>query len=366
MSDIHAQFINQKHDFQLQVDEHLPGSGISGIFGHSGSGKTTLLRCISGLEKSDQGYLEVKGEVWQDHNYFVPTHKRRLGYVFQEASLFSHLSVLQNLEYGFKRTPSAQRKVSISEVVQLLALEPLLERFSGQLSGGQRQRVAIARALLTNPKLLLMDEPLSALDLQSKLEILPYLEKLHDETSIPIIYVSHSPDEIVRLSDHLVYMEKGEVLASGDINALLTRMDLPLANLEQASSILNCTVKFHEPEYHVTHLGVENLLHPTSRNLNNIMIPQVDKAEMTSVRVRIFARDVSLALTHSENTSISNILNAQVVEIAESNNPFQVLVKLDIQGQKILSKITSRSLGVLKLHPGQNLFAQVKSVALVK
>lgn len=184
--------------FTLDVDLSLPCHGVTALFGPSGSGKTTLLRCIAGLERAPQGFLAVNGEIWQDGKHWLPTHMRPLGYVFQEASLFSHLSVMGNLRYGLKRLSDDQHK-SLDQVIELLGIEHLLDRKPDRLSGGERQRVGIARALAVRPRILLMDEPLAALDLQRKQEILPYLERLHEELAIPVLYVSHSPDEVARL-----------------------------------------------------------------------------------------------------------------------------------------------------------------------
>ncbi|MDR2112083.1 MAG: molybdenum ABC transporter ATP-binding protein, partial [Candidatus Accumulibacter sp.] len=199
-------------NFTLEVDLRLPEKGVTAVFGPSGSGKTTLLRCVAGLERAPRGFLSVAGEVWQDEDKkrFWPTHKRPLGIVFQEASLFPHLSVRRNLEYGMKRVGNAGSE-EFDTMLALLGIRALLERDPGGLSGGERQRVAIARALLTRPRLLLMDEPLAALDLKRKLEILPYLEKLHDELSIPVLYVSHALDEVARLADYLVLIDAGRV-----------------------------------------------------------------------------------------------------------------------------------------------------------
>lgn len=203
--------------FGLDVDLQLPGRGVTALYGHSGSGKTTCLRCIAGLERADQGFIQVNDEVWQDsdNKVFVAPHKRALGYVFQEASLFPHLSVLANLEFGLKRIPKPQRRVDMAHASELLGISHLLDRHPQHLSGGERQRVGIARALLTSPKLLLMDEPLAALDAQRKSEILPYLQRLHDELDIPVLYVSHSQDEVARLADHIVLLSHGKALASG-------------------------------------------------------------------------------------------------------------------------------------------------------
>ena len=361
MSGIEFDFHLQREEFSLQVSGRFPDQGITALFGASGSGKTTLLRCVAGLEHAKQGTLIVNGQPWQNATTFLPTHRRPIGYVFQEASLFSHLKIRQNLEYGWKRIPAQQRTVQFEEVVQLLGLELLQNRYPHQLSGGQRQRVAIARALLTSPELLLMDEPLSALDLDSKQEILPYLERLHDDTSVPILYVSHSPDEVVRLADHMVLMEGGRIRAEGEINSLLTRSDLSLSKLDEASAVLKCQVASHDPHYHVTYVAIDNC------GLNQkLLVPYRDLPIAHPVRVRILARDVSLAMQMQEQTSISNILPARVVEVFPSNNPFQVIVKLDIGGQFILSKITKRSETLMHIEKDKLLYAQVKSVALMR
>lgn len=212
MDGIQARFRLDWPGFRLDVDLTLPGRGVTALFGHSGSGKTTLLRCIAGLERSPQGFLSFKGEVWQDAATWLPTYRRPLGYVFQEASLFPHLTVMGNLRYGLRRVTAGQR-AHLEQAIELLGIAPLLKRRPDRLSGGERQRVGIARALAVNPRVLLMDEPLAALDHQRKQEILPYLERLHDTLAIPVLYVSHSPDEVARLADHLVVMEDGQALA---------------------------------------------------------------------------------------------------------------------------------------------------------
>ena len=220
---IQARFKVEHAGFTLDVDLNLPGRGVSALFGHSGSGKTSCLRCFAGLDRPSDGYLQVNGEVWQDsaQGLFVPAHKRAVGYVFQGANLFAHLSVRRNLEYGLKRIPAAQRRIALEQAVALLGIGHLLQRLPGKLSGGEQQRVGIARALLTSPRMLLLDEPLAALDLKRKQEVLPYLERLHSELQMPIIYVSHAPDEVARLADHLVLLEDGKVSASGPLKATL-------------------------------------------------------------------------------------------------------------------------------------------------
>ena len=216
---IKASFKLDYANFSLDVDLRLPGRGVTALFGHSGSGKTTLLRCIAGLERS-KGRLTVNGATWQDDKRFLPTYQRPLGYVFQEANLFPHLSVRGNLTYGLKRVQVKDGKVPLDQAIDLLAIGHLLERKTTRLSGGERQRIAIARALAVNPKVLLMDEPLAALDQARKREILPFLEKLHDELEIPILYVTHSSDEVARLADHLVILSQGRRLPAALLRKL--------------------------------------------------------------------------------------------------------------------------------------------------
>ncbi|WP_456406082.1 molybdenum ABC transporter ATP-binding protein, partial [Thiolapillus sp.] len=244
----------QQEDFSLDVDLSIPAGGISALFGPSGCGKTTLLRAIAGLERQARGTLRVNGMRWQDQGFFLPPHKRSLGYVFQEASLFPHLNVQHNLEYGLKRVANGERKVSLDSAIELLGIGQLLDRKPHQLSGGERQRVAIARALAVSPSLLLMDEPLAALDMVRKQEILPYLESLHSRLEIPVIYVSHSPDEVARLADHLILMADGTISASGPIADMLTRVDLPLAQGNDAEALIEATVAKHDPAYELTYL----------------------------------------------------------------------------------------------------------------
>ncbi|MGA7303844.1 MAG: molybdenum ABC transporter ATP-binding protein, partial [Rhodothermales bacterium] len=217
---IDARFHIERDAFDMDVDLSVPAYGVTALFGPSGCGKTTLLRAIAGLERHSGGFLKVGDSIWQDQDVFLPPHRRPIGYVFQEASLFPHLSVRGNLDYGKKRVPDSERLLPLDQAVALLGIEPLLERKPNSLSGGERQRVAIARALAVSPRLLLMDEPLASLDLQRKQEILPYIESLRRELEIPVIYVSHLPDEVARLADHMVLLEAGRVRASGSVQEL--------------------------------------------------------------------------------------------------------------------------------------------------
>ena len=354
---IQARFDLSYPGFELHAELQVFAHGVTALFGPSGSGKTTLLRCIAGLERTANGMFQVKDEVWQNGAKFMPVHRRPLGYVFQEASLFPHLSVKENLEYGLKRIPPAQRKVQLEQVVEWLGLGKLIGRDSPVgLSGGERQRVAIARALLTSPRLLLMDEPLSALDTASKREILPYLERLHSELDIPVIYVSHSLDEVARLADQLVLMEQGEIIASGPLNEMLVHLDLPTAHLDDAGAMIEASVGIHDEEYHLTRLDFYG---------GSLWVSKVERAIGSTVRARVLARDVSIATVAPQGSSISNILEARIDDIRDEG-PDRVSLRMSVGSRQILlSRITRRSCDQLGLAPGMEVFAQVKSVALI-
>ncbi len=354
---IRARFQLDRGEFNLDVDLDLPGRGVTALFGPSGSGKTTLLRLMAGLERAP-GFLEVNGEVWQDdaNRLFLPTHRRSLGYVFQEASLFPHLSARRNLEYGMKRVDAARRRVDMGRVLDLLGIGHLLERRPDRLSGGERQRVAIARALLTSPRVLLMDEPLSALDMARKQEILPYLERLHDELEIPIVYVSHSPDEVAHLADHIVAMDNGRAVAEGPLAATLARLDLPIRLGEDVGVVLDAVIGARDETWHLARadfaggsLWVRDGGHPSGHH----------------VRVRILARDVSLSLEHQESTSILNLLQGKVAEMAGDVHPALALVRVDVGGSPIVARVTKRSAAALGLVAERPIWVQIKAVALI-
>ena len=240
-------------DFDLQVDLHLPARGITVLFGPSGSGKTSVLRCVAGLNHASAARVVVTDEVWQDdeHGIFLPTHRRALGYVFQEASLFDHLDVIGNLRYGLRRVRSTQAQATLEAAVQLLGIGHLLHRRTHELSGGERQRVSIARALATAPRLLLLDEPMAALDLARKNEILPWLEKLRDELHIPMLYVTHSADELARLADHLVVLERGQVKAAGPVTEVLSLLEVPVVIGEDAGVVLQGQVQGCDTDWYL-------------------------------------------------------------------------------------------------------------------
>ena len=355
---IAARLVLARPGFTLDVDLQLPGRGVTALFGPSGCGKTTCLRAIAGLTRAQPGRVEVNGEVWQDdaQGIWRATHERALGYVFQEASLFDHLNVHGNIAYGQKRTPPARRKVALEQAVELLGIGHLMQRKPQALSGGERQRVAIARALATSPRLLLMDEPLAALDAQRKAEVLPYLEKLHRTLDIPVLYVSHSIDEVARLAEHLVLLQDGAVRAQGRTDELIVRLDLPLAHGDAAATVIEGTVLQHDAHDHITTVGFNGgqlqLVSPTPR------------APGEPLRLRVQARDVSLARAPASDTSILNILPATVAQMVE-DSPGQCMVALDAGATRLLARVTQRSAQALALAPGRAVFAQVKGVAIV-
>ncbi|MCU0767524.1 MAG: molybdenum ABC transporter ATP-binding protein [Gammaproteobacteria bacterium] len=353
---IDARFTGRLGGFALDAAFRAPAYGVTALFGPSGCGKTTLLRCVAGLERM-AGRLAVAGDIWQDdaRGRFLRTHERPIGYVFQEASLFPHLSVRRNLEFGQARTAPADRRVRFAEVAELLGIVDLLDRRPAGLSGGQRQRVAIARALLTSPRLLLMDEPLASLDQISRDEILPFLERLHDELAMPVLYVSHSAEEVARLADHLVLLDAGRVRASGPIAELRARLDLARGTGSDADAIVDCRVAGHDDAFHLSYLDF-----PGGR----VSVPRHDLPVGRAVRLRVLARDVSVTLAPQTGTSILNIFPAVVEELAEESAA-QLLVRLGVGGTPLLARITRKSAALLDLAPGRAVYAQVKAVALL-
>ena len=344
--------------FALRAQLEIPARGVTAVFGPSGAGKTLLLRVLAGLERSARGRIDVSGQVWQDDasGVFLRTHERALGYVFQEPSLFSQQSVRRNLAFGYERTPPSARTVQWDQALELLDIGPLLDREPARLSGGERQRIAIARALLASPRLLLMDEPLAALDVARKREILPFLARAQSKLDIPLIYVSHQIEEIAALAQHLVLLQDGAVTASGPLVQTLARVDLPLAQDEDGGVVIDAVAGDHDSRFHLTRLDFPG---------GQIHVPRESLAVGDLVRVRIRARDVSLTLSPHEDSSVLNRFAATVIEIAATANPANVLIRLDAGGTALLARVTLRSQRNLQLVPGTRVWAQVKSAVLV-
>ena len=340
--------------FNLDIDLQLPASGITVVFGPSGSGKTTLLRCLAGLEKS--GKMEIAGQVLQDENIFIPVNLRAIGMVFQENRLFPHLTVRDNLLYGYNRTPLNSRRLHLEDIGRVLSLEKLQERSIDKLSGGEKQRVALGRALLTSPKLLLMDEPLAALDAQRKTEIIPFIRKVEKELSIPIIYVTHSMSEVLQLVDTMVILKDGKVVKYGPVGEVFSDIQLRESiGDEHSGAVLDTTVLEHDTDYGITRLDFMG--QELSVPIQNISPGQV-------LRVHIHSKDVSLATQPPEGlTSVLNILKTKVRKIGE-NVGYSVDIELDA-GRPLLATITRKSLSNLNLRSGQSIYAYIKAIRMV-
>lgn len=345
----------RRGEFRLTAQLDLPERGITAIFGPSGCGKTSILRAIAGLDRHPGARVEVAGETWQSDQRFLATHERPVGMVFQQPHLFEHLTVRENIDYGIRRIAADQRRVSVDKLVETLGIGALLDRRTNGLSGGEQQRIAIARALAVSPTLMLLDEPLSSLDQARKLEILPYLESLQIELGIPMLYVSHSLDEIARIADRLVLPGDGQILAQGDVGELLTRLDLPLARSADAESLIMATVCGHDGDDHLTELRFSG---------GTILAPRENLATGSTVRVRIAARDVSITLKRPTETSILNIFHARVEQLSAIGSA-QMIVKLRVADDVLLARITRRSQRQLALEPGKAVFVQAKGVALL-
>jgi len=343
----------------LDIAFEAPVKGVTALFGPSGSGKTTLLRCIAGLHRARSGRCVIGSDIWQSENYFKPVYERPIGYVFQEACLFPHLSVKNNLMFGVAE-PRKDRVRQLEEVVHLLGIENLLERMPGKLSGGERQRVAIGRALLSKPGLLLMDEPLSALDTLSREEIMPYLEKLQESLDIPVLYVSHEMNDIDRFADHLVLIDKGHVVASGPLAQVQSDPTLMLASLPLAAVSLYGEVVAYDFDFKIARFEVSG---------GYLNAPSQSLTIGEKRRLKIYAGDVSLSLERATDSTIDNQIPVRIVAMREVE-PAQVIVFMilghDGAGERLLARITKKSWVTLGLDIGQSLFAQVKAVALIR
>lgn len=342
--------------FELDVSMQLPGKGVTAIFGPSGAGKTTLLRCVAGLQRTAQGVVKVNGQCWQDRDTFMPTHKRALGYVFQESGLFPHLSVLGNIEFAAKRTRTAHAPVSLAHLADVLDIEPLLSRLPADLSGGEKQRVAIARALMCQPQLLLMDEPLASLDQARKQEILPYLERVHAELACPVLYVSHAMPEVTRLADYAVLMEQGRVVRQGKLNHVFGE-SLQHNGFEEHGAVIDARVIRKDNQWQLLDAAFSG---------GELCLADSGCAVGDEVRLHIPAKDVSIALSTEDKSSIANRIKAVVDHVQIEPERATAMVRLRCGDEFILACVTRRSVAELSLDVGQSVYAQIKSVAIVR
>jgi molybdate transport system ATP-binding protein len=356
-----ARFQGRLGSFDLNVAFTAPSRGVTALFGPSGCGKTTVLRCVAGLQRLDGGYFSLDGDLWQDgRGDFRPPHRRPVGYVFQEANLFPHLSVRANLLYGYSRVVKKGEKAAIEldEVVELLGVGHLLDRAPLRLSGGERQRVAIGRALLSQPKLLLMDEPLAALDRISKDDILPYLERLHAALKVPALYVSHDIAEVERLADYLVLLRAGGVEAAGPLTEVQADPRLSPARLPMAGVTLEATVAGPCDADGLTAMTLAG---------GALLMPGNFGPPGTRCRVRIAAADVSLSLEAGARSTILNRLPARILAV-EPLDAAQITVVVGLgengAGARLPARVTRRSWEALNLAPGATVFAQIKGAAL--
>ena len=348
----------KRGQFEMKLDLDLPGRGVSAVFGPSGSGKTTFLRCLAGLEPAARGMVRLGDDCWQDEETqaFVPAHRRRIGFVFQDANLFPHLGVRGNLEYANRR--AIDRRISLADAVDWLGLAHLLDRGTRDLSGGERQRVAIARALLSSPRLLLMDEPLSSLDEISRREILPYILALPERLSIPIVYVSHSLREVLRVADHMVWLVTGRVKRTGIPEKVIRDEGFSKWQGDEASVVISATVSAHDDAHHLTRLAGP---------WGPIYCRRFPGGEGKEVRVQIRAHDVSLSLDSEARSSILNEFDMKVSRVIDSAEG-EVLIELAQTGSTatLLARITALSRERLEIEAGRSVYARVKSVAMIE
>lgn len=342
----------ERAGFSVNAQFTVPAKGVLGIFGHSGSGKTTLLRCLAGLEKNVKGTVEVNGETWLDKKQNLSSQQRNIGYVFQEGRLFPHLTVAKNLEYGARRNPEKNNSVDRVHLFELLNIQRLLKRYPYQLSGGEKQRIAIGRALLKSPQMLLLDEPLASLDENRKQEILPYLEKLHEELHIPILYVSHNIDEMLRLCDDILVMQQGRSVFNGNIHDALISSESTLATVDNAVAVIEGSVSKQEKDFNISTVHTVNG--------NQFQVPGL-MAIGKRVRLIVFARDVSLAKSKAAESSILNIIEGRVSAVLDKKGG-RVLLQINCNQDIVLSLISIKSYQLLQLSLDKKIYIQVKAV----
>ncbi len=360
MTDIIARLSGHLGPFSFDVDISIPAQGVTAVFGPSGCGKTTLLRCLAGLEPTLKGNLQIGSNCWQSGTDFLPPHKRTVGYVFQEPSLFEHLDVRGNLEFGLKRRNANIESADKDKIISLLGIDPLLDREIDKLSGGEKQRISIARALLSGPEILLMDEPLSALDKTSKSEIIPFLDRLQRNLDIPVIYVSHDLMEVEQFADHIIMMDAGRITNSGPIFDVLSSKSSPLSNSSDAAVLIEGEVTSYDPEYDLTCIQKSDYL---------FYLPGRVGEEGAKKRLHISASDVGIALNPKDTDfSYLNMIVGQITDIQDLGaGKVNLFISPDGDGSdvRIISAITRKSLDTLKLQKGQTVTAMIKSIALI-
>lgn len=342
-------------DFNLNVQCDISAKGVTAVYGPSGSGKTTLLDCVAGLRRpSNSSSIRFGDQAWHCNGKTMPAWQRRVGYVFNDARLFPHLSVKDNLNYGARRNGHS-KKLNAGTVSDWMGISKLLDRQPERLSAGEKQRVAIARALLSEPQLLLLDEPFANLDTAARSECLHHLQKITEEIELPMLFVSHNIEEVSQLADYLVLLEQGQIKQHGPLLELCNRLDTSLSREETAAAIVTAQVDSHDPDYGLTHLKLEKEVLIVSQMANNVGTPQ---------RIRIPARDVSICRNQPSDTSILNVFPV-TIDAIENTGPAHCLLRLQLGSQFLLARITLKSAHTLELKVGENVYAQIKSAALL-
>lgn len=348
-----------RNDFTINVNIQLPANGISVLFGHSGAGKTSILRCVAGLQQAKNSFIKIHNDVWQDDaaSIYLPTWQRSLGYVFQDACLFEHMTIEKNIHYGKQRRLKNSPKKMVDDIIELLDLSLLLNRYPQQLSGGERQRVAIARALATQPKLLLLDEPMASLDQNLRQDIFPWLEKLRDELKTPMLYVTHSTEEVVRLADHIVCIEKGQVYLQGNATDILSQPNNPIMVGDNIGAVVDAMPIARDEKWQLICVSFDG---------GQLWLKDNGLSLHRPVRVQIFAKDISITLNEPLLTSIQNHFACIIESINTDQHPSQAIVQLKCGNTLLLARITQRAVAQLQLTVNQQVWAQIKSAALVQ
>ncbi len=351
-----ASLHSDSHVFELDVNSELPSTGITAILGESGSGKTTLLRCIAGLEKNAKGLLSIGDTVLLDSERCLPTYERELGFVFQDARLFEHLNVKGNLQFAVKRSHEKVKSSFLEEVISALDIGHLMLHKPEQLSGGEKQRVAIARALLVKPKMLIMDEPLASLDNARKQDVLPYLAALQNMFNLPMLYVSHSTEEVCKLADHVIVLHQGKVVIQGSIKDVFSSAQLPHIYRQETSTIIQAKVIEKNERWNLVKAEFAG---------NVLWLQDQNQAMGKALRLRILASDVSLSLKDEKESTILNRLEGRIAGIEMDKNGASALVTVELMRTEVVAQVTRKSIDDLFLMVGMKIWAQIKSVAIM-
>jgi molybdate transport system ATP-binding protein len=355
MTFIECKFNISRNNFKLNINTSFEINGITAILGKSGCGKTTFLNCLAGLTNDKNGFLKINKTIIQNKSSLLPTHNRKIGYVFQDSALFKHLNVLDNITYAKKRSRNNINNIDLDQIIDKFKLNTLLQHKPHQLSGGEKQRVAIARAIASSPELLLMDEPLSSIDYESKFELLTLIQSIKEDFNLPILYVTHSITEVARISTNAIIMNSGKITQIGNTFKMLTNFNLPISEQSNSLAVIHGKIQFHDNKYHLTDINTGNGI---------ISVKQINQAIGSKVKILIKAKDVSIATERPMATSILNIIKCNIIDIKYLNES-NILLKLNFNNQNLISRITKKSFNNLNIEIGKIVYAQIKSVAII-